>query len=87
LPDDQGFNQQRFWDSCLYEAFQREASQHNPSKQAGSRLRRFWTHKFSQSTLNTFGRYGCVGCGRCDMTCPGVIGAHAIMKRMVSYGE
>ena len=79
--------QQRFWDSCLYEGFQREASQHNPSLQAGARVRRFWTHKFSPAIEQQFGRHGCVGCGRCEVTCPGVIGAHSMMKRIVAYQE
>ncbi|GAB6261914.1 4Fe-4S dicluster domain-containing protein [Photobacterium sp. R1] len=76
--------QVRFWDSCLYEGFQREASFHNPSAQAGERVKRFWYHKFSNDFLPEFGRYGCVGCGRCEQTCPGVIGVHSIMKRIVN---
>lgn len=87
LGGDNNYSQQRFWDSCLYESFQREASNHNPSHLAGERLRRFWTHKFSPETQNQFGQHGCVGCGRCEQTCPGVIGAHSIMKRMVNYVE
>lgn len=76
--------QVRFWDSCLYEGFQREASFHNPSEQAGERVKRFWYHKFSDDFLPEFGRYGCVGCGRCEQACPGVIGVHSIMKRIVN---
>ncbi|MGR5299807.1 4Fe-4S dicluster domain-containing protein [Vibrio alfacsensis] len=75
-------SQVRFWDSCLYEGFQREASFHNPSKEAGTRVERFWYHKFSLDFVPEFGRYGCVGCGRCEQTCPGVIGVHSLMKRM-----
>ncbi|UUM32782.1 4Fe-4S dicluster domain-containing protein [Vibrio japonicus] len=74
--------QVRFWDSCLYEGFQREASFHNPSKEAGKRVERFWYHKFSVDFVAEFGRYGCVGCGRCEQTCPGVIGVHSLMKRI-----
>lgn len=76
--------QVRFWDSCLYEGFQREASFHNPAEQAGERVKRFWYHKFSDDFLPEFGRYGCVGCSRCERTCPGVIGVHSIMKRIVN---
>ena len=83
--DDKGVRQQRFWDSCLYESFQREASQHNPSLDAGQRVQRFWKHKFGDGFVDTFDRYGCVGCGRCEETCPGVIGAHSIMKRLSNY--
>lgn len=76
--------QQRFWDSCLYEGFQKEASFHNPTEQAGKRVERFWRHKFSDGIAKAFDRYGCVGCGRCEQTCPGVIGVHSIMKRITN---
>ncbi|CAE6937187.1 4Fe-4S dicluster domain-containing protein [Vibrio alginolyticus] len=78
-----GTSQVRFWDSCLYEGFQREASFHNPSKEAGQRVERFWYHKFGMDFVPEFGRYGCVGCGRCEQTCPGVIGVHSLMKRII----
>jgi ferredoxin len=74
--------QQRFWDSCLYEGFQREASFHNPSSEAGKRVQRFWQHKFGNEFFTEFNRHGCVGCGRCEQTCPGVIGVHSVMKRI-----
>ena len=79
---DSNVTQVRFWDSCLYEGFQREASFHNPSKEAAQRVQRFWYHKFSLDFVPEFGRYGCVGCGRCEQTCPGVIGVHSLMKRI-----
>ena len=79
----QASQQVRFWDSCLYESFQREASFHNPTAQAGERVKRFWYHKFSDDFIPEFGRYGCIGCGRCEQVCPGVIGVHSIMKRIV----
>ncbi|MGF1724379.1 4Fe-4S dicluster domain-containing protein [Photobacterium nomapromontoriensis] len=78
--------QVRFWDSCLYEGFQREASFHNPAKLAGQRVKRFWYHKFSDDFTPDFGRYGCIGCGRCEQTCPGVIGVHSVMKRIADDG-
>jgi ferredoxin len=81
-PVKQHFKQQRFWDSCLYEGFQKEASFHNPSAEAGSRVQRFWQHKFGDNFASEFSRYGCVGCGRCEETCPGVIGVHSVMKRI-----
>lgn len=85
--NDGQITEQRFWDSCLFEGFQREASQHNPSLTAGSRVRRFWTHKFNQHTADQFNRYGCVGCGRCEQTCPGVIGVHSVMKRAALHAN
>ncbi|WP_293746700.1 4Fe-4S dicluster domain-containing protein [uncultured Paraglaciecola sp.] len=72
----------RVWDSCLFEGFQREASGHNPAQQAAQRVERFWFHKFSDEYLTEFQRYGCVGCGRCEQTCPGTIGVHSVMKRI-----
>jgi formate hydrogenlyase subunit 6/NADH:ubiquinone oxidoreductase subunit I len=72
----------RCWDSCLFEGFQREASDHNPSQKAAKRVERFWFHKFSDEYLPQFQRYGCVGCGRCEQTCPGTIGVHSVMKRI-----
>jgi sulfhydrogenase subunit beta (sulfur reductase) len=72
----------RCWDSCLFESFQREASGHNPSHGAGQRTERFWFHKFSDDYLPEFQHYGCVGCGRCEQTCPGSIGVHSVMRRI-----
>jgi sulfhydrogenase subunit beta (sulfur reductase) len=72
----------RCWDSCQFEGFQREASGHNPSHLAAQRTERFWFHKFSDDYLPEFGRYGCVGCGRCEQTCPGSIGVHSVMQRI-----
>jgi ferredoxin len=72
----------RFWDSCQFDGFQREASGHNPSHIAAQRTERFWFHKFSDGYLPEFGRYGCVGCGRCEQTCPGSIGVHTVMQRI-----
>jgi formate hydrogenlyase subunit 6/NADH:ubiquinone oxidoreductase subunit I len=72
----------RFWDSCQFDGFQREASGHNPSHLAAQRTERFWFHKFSDDYLPEFGRYGCVGCGRCEQTCPGSIGVHTVMRKI-----
>lgn len=72
----------RVIDSCLLEGFQREASGYNPSPRPGDRVRRFWTHKLGASCTRRMGRPGCVGCGRCDVTCPGSIGAHAVLSRL-----
>ena len=78
-----GVQRERVWDSCLYEGFQREASGHNPSADAGQRVQRFWSHKFGDAFKQRFASYGCVGCGRCDRVCPGGIGVHGVMHRVV----
>ena len=72
----------RYWDSCLLEGFQREASGHHQAPRPGDRVRRFWYHKLSADFVREFGRVGCVGCGRCDVTCPGSIGALRVLERL-----
>ena len=78
----EGGTRGRVWDSCLLEGFQREASGHTPAPHAGDRVRRFWTHKLEHAFVAACGRLGCVGCGRCDVTCPGAIGALGVMERL-----
>ncbi|MEW6270020.1 MAG: 4Fe-4S dicluster domain-containing protein [Thermodesulfobacteriota bacterium] len=68
-----------FFPRVELEGFQREASGHHPAPRAGDRVRRFWTHKLGAELAREAGRLGCVGCGRCDVTCPGSIGAHRVL--------
>ncbi len=77
-----GGTRARVWDSCLLEGFQREAPGHHPAPRPGDRVRRFWHHKLSREFAAADGRIGCVGCGRCDVTCPGTIGALRVMAAL-----
>jgi formate hydrogenlyase subunit 6/NADH:ubiquinone oxidoreductase subunit I len=80
-PSGGGGERARVWDSCLLEGFQREASGHHPAPLPADRVRRFWTHKLSADFAG-FDRPGCVGCGRCDVTCPGSIGALRVLAAL-----
>lgn len=73
---------ERVWDSCLMVGFQKEASGANPAAEAGRRMYRYWYHKFSEDYVAQMGRVGCVGCGRCETTCPGSVGVHSIMEKI-----
>ena len=75
---------ERVWDSCLYDGFQREASDHNPTATAGARTARYWFHKFSPAFIPAQGRLGCTGCGRCDGVCPTMIGARSVLTRLAN---
>ena len=77
-----GGTRARHWDSCLLDGFQREASGHHPAPHPGDRVRRFWSHKLGADFAAEFGRLGCVGCGRCDVTCPGSIGALHVLEAL-----
>ncbi len=79
---DEGGERVRLWDSCLLEGFQREASGHHPAPRPADRVRRFWYHKLSDDFVPPCPRIGCVGCGRCDVTCPGSIGALHVLRTL-----
>jgi len=75
----------RVWDSCLLDGFQRETSGHHPAPTPGDRVRRFVAHKVEAAFAPSLGRMGCVGCGRCDVTCPGGIGLGAVLERLGAH--
>jgi formate hydrogenlyase subunit 6/NADH:ubiquinone oxidoreductase subunit I len=81
-PSNGGGERARVWDSCLLEGFQREASGNHPAPHPGDRVRRFWYHKLSGDFAPAFDRPGCVGCGRCDVTCAGSIGALRVLAAL-----
>ena len=69
---------QRAWDSCMFPAFTREASGHNPRQGMDRRLKQRFFHKFSYSIENGEPP-GCVGCGRCVEKCPAAIDIREIV--------
>jgi len=68
----------RAWDSCMFPAFTREASGHNPRAGMDQRLKQRFFHKFSYSIENGEPP-GCVGCGRCVEKCPAAIDIREIV--------
>jgi ferredoxin len=59
----------RVWDSCMYKEYTLHASGHNPRPTRVERLRNRIYHKF-KFHVDTYGVFGCVGCGRCITLCP-----------------
>lgn len=82
-PDGGGdLHRERVWDSCLLGGFAREASGHHPAPSPGQRVQRFFDHKLAAEYVSPEGISGCVGCGRCDVVCPGSIGMRAVLARV-----
>jgi sulfhydrogenase subunit beta (sulfur reductase) len=61
----------RVWDSCAFPGLTREVSGHNPRPTRAERVERRFYHKLSYQYLDKEGLPGCVGCGRCVVTCLG----------------
>ena len=59
----------RCWDSCGFTLFTLHTSGHNPRPTQSERWRQRVMHKFSYMPEQS-GMLGCVGCGRCSMSCP-----------------
>ncbi len=59
-------------DSCLLSGFSRLTGGANPRRTPGERLHHWYQDKFEDIPVIT-GLPGCVGCGRCHLTCPAAI--------------
>ncbi|HIE09376.1 MAG TPA: hypothetical protein EYP65_05950 [Armatimonadetes bacterium] len=70
----------RVWDACNYEGYTREAAGFNPRALPHQRLWRRFFHKVSFQYIEKEGSHGCVGCGRCVMTCPGLTDLPYVVK-------
>lgn len=67
-PNDPGFQQVRYWDSCFSEHHGYIAGKHIRGE-ISQRYRQWLTHKLATWQAQ-FERNGCVGCGRCISWCP-----------------
>lgn len=59
----------RCWDTCMYPEYTLHASGHNPRPSRWDRWRNRMSCKFWYIETN-WGESGCVGCGRCVVSCP-----------------
>jgi len=78
--DDSSGARIRRTDSCRLAGFTREATGHIPRPTAASRARWYAYHKLSYDYHEQRDRYGCVGCGRCIITCLGNMGMPTVCK-------
>ncbi len=73
----------RVWDSCLFKGFTRMAGGILPNEERIKRTKRWFFHKLIHypDVLESF---GCVGCGRCTVTCPGRIDMASVCMKLKS---
>lgn len=62
----------RIWDTCMFKGFTRAAGGVVPAEQKLIRTKRWFLHKLVHWP-EQFSMFGCVGCGRCAVSCPGRI--------------
>lgn len=71
----------RLWDACLFKGFTRRAGGCLPHEEKASRIKRWFFHKLVHYP-EKFGAFGCVGCGRCGIACPGKIDMASVVSMM-----
>lgn len=71
----------RTYDACQYALFTLHASGHNPRPDQAARWRQRVMHKFVYLPQNV-GLYGCVGCGRCIVSCPVSMDIRQVLERL-----
>ncbi|RLC63832.1 MAG: hypothetical protein DRI48_08130 [Chloroflexi bacterium] len=69
----------RVWDACTSTNYRRVAGGHNPRPTKPERLRNRFFCKFCYYPQD-FGPLGCVGCGRCVVSCPVDIDITEVMR-------
>ena len=71
----------RAWDGCMFPNFTLQASGNNPRPDQAARWRQRTMHKFAYLPLNV-GLYGCVGCGRCILSCPVRLDIREVLRQV-----
>ena len=76
-----GVKRFRCWDSCMYSDFTKMAHG-NPRLTQKERFRQRFMHKLVYFPENNNGEFGCVGCGRCLVSCPISMNIVKVMKKL-----
>ena len=71
----------RIWDGCMFKGFTKMAGNVWPAEQIAARTKRWYFHKLLYWPGQS-GKFGCVGCGRCTITCPGKIDMATVANRL-----
>jgi len=74
-------NRLRLWDTCMFKGFSRMAGGVVPAERKINRTKRWFHHKLVHWPAQ-FGSFGCVGCGRCAVSCPGKIDMATVALRI-----
>lgn len=74
-------SRERCWDSCLYSSHARVAGGENFREEQSDRVKFRFYHK-QRGFVAEHGRPSCVGCGRCEVTCPVDIHILDVMNQM-----
>lgn len=77
----EGIERIRLWDTCMFKGFTRMAGGFLPNEKMVLRTKRWYYHKLIYYP-ETLGGFGCVGCGRCTITCPGKIDMATIATKI-----
>jgi len=71
----------RHWDSCTLPEYSEVAGGENFREKKSDRLKLWYTHKL-QAYVSKYGKFSCVGCGRCLVTCPVDINAKTVAEAL-----
>ena len=84
-PTANGGKRIRIWDSCQLPLFTLHGSGHNPRPAGKERMRQRIMHKFNYYP-HTLNEIGCVGCGRCVISCPVNQDIREALKKLMEVG-
>ncbi len=76
----------RLWDTCMFKGFSRMAGGVVPAERKIHRTKRWFHHKLVHWPQQ-FGVFGCVGCGRCAISCPGHIDMATVALKIKGSDE